>query len=242
MSDIHPPLTFALFSPKVIRSVPGAPQNWSTNHRRLSDSNLSVYSTIKALDRWLSCSLEALGNFMVFLAAMASVALSRAGRVTSGSAGWGLTQSLAITGLMAWAVRNLTNLESNMLSVIRVSELTDLDPQSPMPRELSGSGEALKALLPDESSKVNITLAPLNEKALVEDGWPWRGNVQFSNTSMRYNPYSPLVLKGVDLSVPAGTTLGVVGRTGSGTCPNRLMMWISSMLCLALQSVFCSYT
>jgi hypothetical protein len=29
-------------------------------------------------------------------------------------------------------------------------------------------------------------------------------------TSMRYNPASPLVLDGVTLTVPAGTTLGVV--------------------------------
>jgi ABC-type multidrug transport system fused ATPase/permease subunit len=33
---------------------------------------------------------------------------------------------------------------------------------------------------------------------------------------MRYNTASQLVLKGVTLTIPAGTTLGVVGRTGSG--------------------------
>jgi len=33
---------------------------------------------------------------------------------------------------------------------------------------------------------------------------------------MRYNPSAPLVLRNVTLGVPAGTTLGIVGRTGSG--------------------------
>jgi ABC-type multidrug transport system fused ATPase/permease subunit len=33
---------------------------------------------------------------------------------------------------------------------------------------------------------------------------------------MRYNPVSPFVLKNVTISVPEGSSLGVVGRTGSG--------------------------
>lgn len=85
-----------------------------------------------------------------------------------------------------------------------------------MPKELSNPGDALKRLLPRKSS-FNGALAPAGESsALVHNGWPWRGNVQFSKVSMRYNPSSPLVLDGVTLTVPAGTTLGVVGRTGSG--------------------------
>jgi ABC-type multidrug transport system fused ATPase/permease subunit len=84
-----------------------------------------------------------------------------------------------------------------------------------MPKEHTGPGEAMRPLLSDSSS-FNTTLAPMNNDALLKDGWPWRGNIQFSNTSMRYNSASPLVLNGVTLTVPAGTTLGVVGRTGSG--------------------------
>ncbi|KAL3943936.1 MAG: hypothetical protein SGBAC_001970 [Bacillariaceae sp.] len=88
----------ALRGTATIRSIPGAPRTWSTAHRNLSDANLSVYSTVKALDRWLSTRLEALGNFMVLSTALASVILSRSGRLLPGKAGWGLTQSLAITG------------------------------------------------------------------------------------------------------------------------------------------------
>jgi ATP-binding cassette subfamily C (CFTR/MRP) protein 1 len=222
----------ALRGTEVIRSIPGAAGTWSSKHRNLSDTNLSVFSTVKALDRWLSCSLEALGNFMVFMTAIASVILTRAGRLKPGSAGWGLTQSLAITGLMAWAVRNLTYLETHMMSVMRVRELTDLDseearvpaglsadlskePKSRMPRELAEPGEALQIEF-EGVGDLNITLAPLTDSAMVADGWPWTGDVGFRNVSIRYNPSSPLVLEEVTLSVPAGTTLGVVGRTGSG--------------------------
>jgi ABC-type multidrug transport system fused ATPase/permease subunit len=229
-SPIYTHFGEALRGSETIRSIRGAPSVWSSKHRLLSNTNLSVFSTVKLLDRWLSIRLETLGNTVVFTAAVASVFLTRSGRLKAGSAGWGLTQSLAITGLMTWAVRCLTDLESNMLSFMRVQELTDLDSKdvdlaeskrlsdsvkSKMPKEMSRAGEALKPLVPN-SPGVNTTLAPLDSTALEKSGWPWRGNIQFSNVSMRYNPASPLVLNGVTLTVPAGTTLGVVGRTGSG--------------------------
>jgi ABC-type multidrug transport system fused ATPase/permease subunit len=203
----------ALRGTEVIRSIPGAKLTWSSRHRKLADVNLSVFSTVKALDRWLSVTLEAIGNTMVFITAVSSVVLSRAGRLQSGRAGWGLTQSLAITGLMAWAVRNLTMLESQMMSVQRVTEITDIELESKgkMPREMDKAGEALK--LP---SKLNLRSNPLSENALILDGWPWKGGISFKNVSMKYSPSSPLVLNRVSLSVPPGSTLGVVGRTGSG--------------------------
>jgi ATP-binding cassette subfamily C (CFTR/MRP) protein 1 len=199
---------------------------WSETHRRLSDSNLSVFYTVKALDRWLSTRLEGLGNIVVLTAAIASVFLTRVGKLKAGSAGWGLTQALAITGLLTWAVRCLTDLETNMMSVMRVQELTDIESEDvalesdgkrrrKMPRELAGAGEAFASLLPNDSS-FSAGCASMNSWALAKDGWPWRGCVQFTNVSMRYHPTLPLVLNGVTLTVPAGSTLGVVGRTGSG--------------------------
>ena len=42
------------------------------------------------------------------------------------------------------------------------------------------------------------------------------GALAFRGVSFRYTPDGPDVLQDIDLDVPAGTTLGVVGRTGSG--------------------------
>jgi hypothetical protein len=113
-SPIYTHFGEALRGTEIIRSVPGARRWWSGEHRSLADTNLGVFFTIKVLDRWLSTRLENLGNTVVFTAAVASVLLTRAGSLKAGSAGWGLTQSLAITGLMTWAVRCLTDLETNM--------------------------------------------------------------------------------------------------------------------------------
>ena len=113
-SPIYTHFGEALRGTDTIRSIPGARHYWSKMHRSLTDSNLGVFYTVKALDRWLSTRLETLGNTVVLMAAVISVLLTRAGRLHAGSAGWGLTSSLAITGLLTWAVRCLTDLETNM--------------------------------------------------------------------------------------------------------------------------------
>jgi len=228
-SPIYTHFGEALRGKEIIRSVPHASLNWLQRHHSLTDKNLSIYYTVKSLDRWLSLRLETLGNVVVFTAAVVSVFLTRAGRLKPGSAGWGLTQALAITGLLTWAVRCLTDLETNMMSVMRVKEMTDLDSELDLGRksdkdaetrsiptiskEKQNAGEALVSLY---SGKLHSLTSPMTDSALVQSGWPWKGDIEFDNVSMRYNEVSPLVLKNVSIKVPPGTTLGVVGRTGSG--------------------------
>jgi ABC-type multidrug transport system fused ATPase/permease subunit len=220
-SPIYTQFREALSGAETIRSIPTATSIWSRKHRQLADENLSIYYSVKALDRWLSVRLETLGNTVVFSAAVASILLSRAGRLKSGSAGWGLTQALSITGLLAWCVRVLTDLETQFMSVMRTVEVTDLESETTkgieevkprMPREFYRAGEALQALQPNGSS--SLPPLPESDVDLLQSGWPWRGHVEFKNVSMRYNPSLPLVLKKVSVDIPAGSTLGVVGRTG----------------------------
>jgi len=90
----------ALRGAETIRSVPSGRSTWSSKHRSLTDDNISVFYSVKALDRWLSVRLESLGNIVVLTAAVGSVFLTRAGKLKSGAAGWGLTQALSITGLL----------------------------------------------------------------------------------------------------------------------------------------------
>jgi ABC-type multidrug transport system fused ATPase/permease subunit len=187
--------------------------------RDLVDTNLSVFYSVKAMDRWLSVRLETLGNVVVLAAAFASVFLTRAGKMKAGAAGWGLTQSLAITGLLTWAVRVVTDLETQMMSVMRVNELTnthqynDTEKSLMVPQEKAEPGEALDALY---YSKLFIPSSPMSEKGLASTGWPWSGEISMKNVSVRYSPSSQRALKNINIHIPSGTTLGVVGRTGSG--------------------------
>lgn len=87
-SPIYTQFGEALRGTEIIRSIPGSTHVWSAINRKLTDTNLRAYSSVKALDRWLSCRLETLGNVVVFTAAIASVWLTRLGRLKSGSAAW----------------------------------------------------------------------------------------------------------------------------------------------------------
>jgi ABC-type multidrug transport system fused ATPase/permease subunit len=46
--------------------------------------------------------------------------------------------------------------------------------------------------------------------------WPGQGHVDIKDLQVRYRPNTPLVLKGITLSINGGEKVGVVGRTGSG--------------------------
>ncbi|OGU66947.1 MAG: ABC transporter [Ignavibacteria bacterium RBG_16_36_9] len=43
-----------------------------------------------------------------------------------------------------------------------------------------------------------------------------KGNIEFKNVSFRYNEHSPYILKNIKLKIPAGSTLAIMGYTGSG--------------------------
>lgn len=61
------------------------------------------------------------------------------------------------------------------------------------------------------------------EPALVLPGdsqlqtpWPSAGEICFDRVTMRYRSSLPTVLNGISFTIPGGTSVGVVGRTGAG--------------------------
>jgi ATP-binding cassette subfamily B protein len=58
---------------------------------------------------------------------------------------------------------------------------------------------------------------------------PIFGNLSFSDVTFRYAPGAPLALDDVNLEVPAGSILGIMGRSGSGkTTITRLLQGLNS--------------
>ena len=81
-------------------------------------------------------------------------------------------------------------------------------------QELRISFERLADIIdtPQESTEIDKskTLLPQAE-----------GNVKFENIDFSFTPGSELVLKNINLSVPAGTFVGIVGQSGSGKHSNE---------------------
>lgn len=59
---------------------------------------------------------------------------------------------------------------------------------------------------------------------LLSAGWPSRGRISFEHVSLRYRPGLPLVLQDVSFTAPAGSRVGIVGRTGSGKSTTLLAL------------------
>ena len=76
-------------------------------------------------------------------------------------------------------------------------------------QELRVSFERLADVIdtPEESDEVD------KSKVMLP---PLEGDVQFENLSFRFRPGQPQVLNQVNLEVPAGTFVGIVGQSGSG--------------------------
>jgi len=57
---------------------------------------------------------------------------------------------------------------------------------------------------------------PAKRRGRDSSKYPEAPSISFRNIHFRYNDDTPEVLKGVDLDIPAGSTLAIVGKTGSG--------------------------
>jgi len=138
-------------------------------------------------NRWLSVRLEFIGNCVVLFAALFA-AMTRA-TTSAGVLGLSVSYSLNITFVLNFAVRQISKLETNIVSVERVKEYSETTPEAGW-RSLPGNEP------------------PAN--------WPADGRIAIEDYSTRYRPGLDLVLKGIDMAIHAHERIGIVGRTGAG--------------------------
>jgi len=186
-------------------------------------------------NRWFSLSLEVLGAILVFAIAIFAVTFANA---LPSAVGLSLTSALQVTAILGFTIRSVTEVESNMSSVERLVYYADSIPQEAAyvpPGTLGsgggggggGSGGGGDAKSQFKADSGDATLAARLEKSQAATpasapavapppDWPTDGAVEFQNVSLRYREGLDLVLRGVNLSVPGGSRVGVVGRTGAG--------------------------
>lgn len=111
------------------------------------------------------------------------------GNTPSGDVGLVISQSLILTGMLQYGMRQTAEVANQMMSVERVLQYTKLDKEGPFESE--------------------PTKKPHRD-------WPREGSVSFENVNLRYVPNEEPVLKELQFEIKAGEKVGIVGRTGAG--------------------------
>jgi ABC-type multidrug transport system fused ATPase/permease subunit len=161
--------------------------------------NLSAYYNGNAASQWLSTRLNLLGNLLITVViAMTmlqhiygwnlSLITFGSATLTPGLIGLSLAKSLDVKNALTNIISTFTTAETSLISLERLLSFIALPPEPA------------------------LTLA--GDDKLAQ--WPSKGEVSFNRVWMRYRPDLPMVLKDVSFVVPAGASLGVVGRTGAG--------------------------
>ena len=94
---------------------------------------------------------------------------------------------LQLSSALLNTVRFSSEFEAGMVSVERIRQYAQLPKEAPH-------------VMPSDK--------------LIEKEWPSKGSVEFRNVNFRYRAGTPLVLKGLNIKIPSGAKVGIVGRTG----------------------------
>ncbi|XP_046622340.1 ATP-binding cassette subfamily C member 4-like [Neodiprion virginianus] len=109
------------------------------------------------------------------------------GYTLGGSVGLAISQSLILTGMVQYGIKQSTDVISQMTSVERVLQYTTL------PQE-----------------------GPFTTDNPPPPTWPSKGALVFKEVSMKYAEDKPPVLKNLNVNIKPGWKIGIAGRTGAG--------------------------
>lgn len=100
------------------------------------------------------------------------------------SVGLAISQSMTLTAMLQWGIRQSAEVMNQMMAVERVLEYRDLEKEEK------------------------------DVKKVADKTWPAEGRIKFNNVSYRYAEEMEPALRGVNFSVNSCEKIGIVGRTG----------------------------
>ncbi|XP_072936015.1 ATP-binding cassette sub-family C member 4-like [Epargyreus clarus] len=169
-----------------IRSA-GAQQRLIQEFDRFQDIHTSTWSSYLASGVTLGFWLDFICVIYLAIVIIAFLVIDSK-TIFSGNVGLAISQTLILTGMLQFGVRQTAEVISQMTSVERILQYTKIERE---PQWEKGAKETPK-------------------------GWPWSGRVEFRGCYMKYTPEDLPILKNLNLVIESGWKVGIVGRTGAG--------------------------
>eukprot|EP00172_Hildenbrandia_rubra_P001929 Plantae.Rhodophyta-Hildenbrandia_rubra.ctg2564.p1 GENE.Plantae.Rhodophyta-Hildenbrandia_rubra.ctg2564~~Plantae.Rhodophyta-Hildenbrandia_rubra.ctg2564.p1 ORF type:complete len:1432 (+),score=206.38 Plantae.Rhodophyta-Hildenbrandia_rubra.ctg2564:367-4662(+) len=164
-----------------------AQNKFQTIFQNRIDDNQRAYWQFTCAGRWIAVRLDVLSGCVVLATSIIIVSISS--KLNPGLAGVALTQSLMMTGLFQWGVRQKTECENFFTSVERICAMTAEAPTE------------APAIIPENRPDLS---------------WPSGGVVEFNEVVLRYRPPLDPALKKLSFKTKPHERIGICGRTGAG--------------------------
>lgn len=163
------------------------------------DTHSSAWFLYIAASRWLTVSMDWL--CLMFISSLVCVVIFSQLNTTNASIiGLLVSQAVMLPGPFQWGMRQLTELESQMTSVQRIREYSQLESEQ---QDLS-------------STKTNSTILVGANTGPKQKFTPTEGEIMFCGVSLRYFKEEEPVLKNLNFHIRPKEKVGIVGRTGAG--------------------------
>jgi len=153
------------------------------------DAHGRAFWSFLGSSRWLGFRMDSLMFVACSLASILAVLFSQKGWIGVDPVVFGLALSMLIQlgSIFQWTIRQSAEVVNQMVSVERVSEYSNIEPEPPL--HMNGD----------------------NNKT-----WPEHGCIVVKDLTARYRKDLPPTLRGVSFTIEAGKRVGICGRTGSG--------------------------
>ncbi|KAI9004612.1 hypothetical protein BC832DRAFT_531702 [Gaertneriomyces semiglobifer] len=174
----------------------GSEQRFTKIFVDLQNDNTRMFFAFLSCARWLGFRLDYGSAVFMTILSFGCVGLRGSLGLKAGIVGLLLSYAIQLTGTLQWCVRQSAEVENLMVSVERVMEYTELEEEE--------SHDDIGRYQHRETSQ------PLSPK------WPETGHISLQGMSLTYPFTDTRVLKDLQLTIPPGTKVGIVGRTGAG--------------------------
>ncbi|XP_011501217.1 PREDICTED: probable multidrug resistance-associated protein lethal(2)03659 [Ceratosolen solmsi marchali] len=178
--------------------------NFKEEFDRFQDNHTSSWFLFLACNEAFSFALN-LCTFH-FIICIIFILLMFKQHFNSGDVGLAITQMIWVTSMVEWGMRQMAEINNQMMSVERILEYTQICPEDNPDKKLKVSKEE------GEENEKSLIISPANTLKC----WPSNGIITFDDVFLTYAENNNPVLKNLSFRISAMEKIGIVGRTGAG--------------------------